>query len=95
MNAEFYIKFKAKKSYGKIVLAGAPTTSVKKPTVGPEEVCVKMCIEIPDSLFEKPILVIKGQIGTDLNKESQLEITQKASELISKKLGIQCEVLEQ
>lgn len=95
MISEFYINFKAKKAHGKLALSGAPKTSIKKPTTRPDEVCVKMKIEIPDSLFDKPILVISGKLGqSSITKEHQIQITQEAKELIEGSLGIICDIKE-
>lgn len=95
MICEFYINFKCKKAYGKLSLSGAPKTSIKKPTTRPDEVCVKMKLEIPDALFEKPVLVISGKLGeTSLTKEHQMRITQEAKELIEGSLGIVCDIKE-
>ena len=94
MKAEFYLNFRAKKAYGGLALAGSPKASTKKPSTGHDEVCVKMCIEIPDILFQKPILEIKGKIDCDMPLESHILIASEAKSLIEKKLGLRCEIKE-
>jgi len=94
MIADFYINFKAKKKYGSLELSGAPKTSIKKPSTGSDEVCVRMTIELPDHLFEKPILAIVGKIESDFTKENAITLTQQAKEIIEKKLKLRCDIVE-
>ena len=94
MKAEFWINFKAKKLYGGLALAGSPKTSTKKPNIHHDEVCMKMVLEIPDLLFEKPVITLNGKLGVDFTQENQITIANEAKALIEKKLGITCEIKE-
>lgn len=92
MKTDFYIKFKSRKAYGGLSLAGAPKTSIKKMTVAPDEVCVKMSIEIPDAMFEKPIITITGKIGMEIPKDQELVIANAAKLMLENKLNLVVEI---
>ncbi len=94
MKTEFYIKFKAKKIYNGFALSGAPKTSTKKMNTAPDEFCVKMNIEIPDDLFEKPIITITGKIGCDIPKEQGLIFANEAKTLIENSMNLRVEIKE-
>lgn len=55
MNTSFWLKLSAFKNvYGRWQFRGAPKTSVGKPSVGRDEVAVKVNVDVPDAYFDDP-----------------------------------------
>lgn len=72
MKAEFWALIGAKKKYGGWCLAGAPKCSISKPEVPRDSFAVKIIMDIPDSVFEKPSLEVGIKIP---EPNSNLKIT--------------------
>lgn len=72
MKFEFWAVLKA--SSGRYPKPLAPRITVRKPTTARNEVAVKMVIEVPASLFEKPMLVMEAALP-DVSSSMEAEVS--------------------
>ena len=86
--SSFYLKFRGTKKYNKWS-ASAPKAFATKPKIDSDEILVKFEIEIPDQCFEKPTLIIKGNLPAMETSEIELSIANEAKELIERNMGIE------
>ncbi len=89
LKSEFYIVFKARKnSWGWSLAKGAPRTTIKKPSLGVDEVAIKAEIEIPTHHFERPMLKVTGALPDLPTKESKIQFAKDSAALIEQSLGL-------
>ncbi len=95
MNADFYVVIGAKAPYGsfddaktRLEMKGTPKCNKKKPTVGPQEVALKFNIELPDTLFRRPMLTINTKVKESQKGNAQI-IAQMQEEIADRLQDVQ------
>jgi hypothetical protein len=93
VNSTFYLKFSRdmRNDYF-IKLKGCPEAYMNKPKVGPGEIAVKMSIDVPESLFTEPEIVIRGVLPEASNREVVMQRAEEAASLVSEMIGFKIEL---
>lgn len=92
MKIHFYLVFSGRKKYT-YWDDGPIRVTKKKPSVGNHEVAVEMNMDIPDALFEKPILTFHATLP-DISGSLQItaQIQQDIADIIQKQTGLTVEI---
>ena len=93
MNAAFWVKVKAKKSYRQWIKSSVSVTA-NKPSTASNEVAIKLNLVLPDTLFEQPQLVANITIPENdtAKPEISADVQDNIAELLSEHLGINVSV---
>lgn len=96
MKTDFWLTIKSKKSrYGtaKFECAGTPRANKTKPATGPDEISIKLNLEIPDSFFEQPQLTVSLKVPEPSGAATVTAKMQNGiANLISKELGVKVHI---
>lgn len=94
MKAEFWIKVKGKKNWNGTWAQGQIQVSKSKPSTLPNEVAVKIDLDLPDGLFAAPELRASIKIPADrVNRPAiDAEVQQNIADILMKKTGLEVRV---
>jgi hypothetical protein len=89
-----YAKYGTKKPIGLKLPRVASTKSGKTPSLKPGEVAIKLHINLPEALFEKPTLHAKITVdkGSVVSRSVDLEVVNNITELMQEQYGIRLEI---
>jgi len=92
MNAEFFLIIQGIKQYSFSPRRELGNVQVRKrkPRSGPNEIAVKINLEIPDSLFEKPTLEVSATVPEDAGHGPTIntEVADNIANIIRREMGI-------
>lgn len=93
MEASFWLVVEAVKKYGRLHL-GAVTTRKTKPATRSNEVAVRVHLEIPDTLFERPTLEARVVVPeSDVpGPVVTAEVADNIAEALSEQLGLRVHI---
>jgi len=99
MNASFYLVIQGKEAkYGSVpreILLGGVRTCKTKPSLGADEIAVKVELAIPDSLFRKPTLVASITVPDIGEPVVSADFSERLSELVREQMGVTLNILAQ
>lgn len=91
MNAEFYLVIQGKKGrYHSRRDLGTVEVRKKKPATNQDEIAVKVSLDIPDALFEKPTLQVSASVPdcADRGPVITTEVADNIAEIIRQQTGM-------
>lgn len=93
METSLWVKVKGRKFY-RGWEAGAIKSSKNKPPTGKDEVAVKITLDLPDSLFERPQIEARIEIPKDSVTPPKVdaEVQDNIAEVLTSQLGMKVHV---
>ena len=94
MKAEFWVLIGAKKPWKHWIQKSISVRKSKPSKTLRDEVAIKMCVEIPDAIFERPALEAKITVSADnlAGPVITADVCDNIAEVLSEQLGLNMHV---